>query len=983
MLSPSTHTGNLSTLHTGGRSLAAIAAVVLLALPTLALVQSNTSSIVGVVTDKHGRAVPRMTVTATNLSTNQSRVAMTDGEGLYTISLLPPGTYVVIVEAGMGFARSVRDRVPLPIGAILALDFSLDPEGVSVTAEAPVIPIGTPDVATNVNSVSLESLPVVGERGRNPLNLINFQPGVVNAPSNNGVQVHGSRDRAFNFTLDGVNNNNAGVGGAAQNISIEGIRELQVVNAGYSVEHGRSSGSAIINAVTKSGTNVLHGSAFFFFRDDSLQARGPFGGPAKPSFGQQQFGGSVGGPIRKDKAFFFASVDRLRENGATAAGVRDTSRRRVTNIFARTTDFQTLLTAKLNFSRGYNDQFVARYTLDDSDGISPGFSQGGKLQGPSNFQTQAGRRHQLLGQWTHSFNFSLLNEVVASYQTADARSAPLTNAPQVVYTSVNVGANFLADRRSLQDQFEVRDNLTWIRGGHEIKSGMSYQHVSLGGPAHFNLFGAGLIFVPCDFPSDAGCPGARADAEIPVIFSLIDRRAVTNGVEGGTTRGVLPTVGDHRLAVYAQDNFRVTSKLTLSLGLRWDYDSDFIGKGQSNPVRRGRRSASKKNVQPRLGAVWRLTRITIRGGHGFFFDQGLLETRQLELLADGERLQLVRSFGGTLASPFAQVGTGTPPDIFVTSNRLRLPYTFRTSAGVEATPWSNSYLSADLITARGRRYPRRVEINRRGDGSVADARFGSVIETQSLAQIATDQLIVKFGTRYSPRTRHLESLVVDSFYTLSRSLDEANEPLAYVERISEGAVNARELGSSPFDARHRFVFSGVFLFRGGVKVSPLFQAHSSVPFEIIQNHDFSEGIGAGNFRLPTVERNAGNRQVRNGEDVNRAIEAFNSDPSLVTAHGGPLGRVSPGLTFGRPYVVFNLRLSKYTEFGESKRLTVGADCLNLFNHTNLLGTTAGNSAGLQNNVEHPDFGRPLGLTPGGVFGRNAPRSFQLFARFDF
>ena len=220
-------------------------------------------------------------------------------------------------------------------------------------------------------------------------------------------------------------------------------------------------------------------------------------------------------------------------------------------------------------------------------------------------------------------------------------------------------------------------------------------------------------------------------------------------------------------------------------------------------------------------------------------------------------------------------------------------------------------------------------------------------------------------------------------YTLSKTSDEANELLEFIGGTSDPLNPQLDFGSSSFDARHRLTFIGNFKLSKDVIVTPIIRASSSLPFEIVQNHDFSEGAVTGFFRLPVLGRNAGNRQVHTGADVNRAIDSFNANPSLVMAHGGPLAHVDPNLDLSRPYFSLDLRVTKGFSFKEKATLEFGIDAFNLFNHTNVMGLSSANSSGLQNNVETPNFGKPLGVLPGGMFGPNAPRAFKLIAKFSF
>jgi outer membrane receptor protein involved in Fe transport len=959
-------------------------ALLLLTAPLPAVAQTGTATITGRVTDPNGAVIPNATVRLQNVTIGLERTDTTNEEGGYSFTLLQPDTYVISAEA-TGFSQSVKTVKGLPVGAVLRLNFQLQVTGIGVT-RIDVIPDSgdSPDISSVKKTAQLLSLPL---KGSNFESLLGLVPSV-NFSAQDAIHhdaagaILGSSSVPNLYIVDGVSVTDALSGGPLLNISNDALQDVRIVIASNDAEFGQS--SDIVDAVTKWGTNELHGSGFFYFRDDSLQARGPFGGPVKPSMGQQQFGGTLGGKLRRNTAFFFASVERQRHKGATTTGIRDAVARRIVPAFARTTFFETLVTGKIDLRLGEGDSAFGRYSLDADEGVLPGFSQGGRLQDASNFQSQNSTQQQAMLSWTHSFNTSVSNSARLNYLFSNKSSMPLTTAPQVVFPSLNVGANFLADRNTRQRQFEFKDDVQWILREHSLKFGLNYNRTSLPGPANFHLFGAGLIFVPCDFPGEAGCVSASRDAEIPVTLSLVSQRALTE--DGGfVSRGALTPIANDRLGLYVQGSYSFTPNLTLSLGVRWDYDKDYLGTRQTNRSRPGRRSSSKKNVQPRLGIFWRVRGIRIRTGTGLFVEQGNLETRQLELLADGENLPLIRSFNGTLGDPFAGVGPDSPPDIFVTNNELRLPYVFQASAGAEANvrvkEWEG-VVSVSAISQRGRRYPRRVELNRLGDGSRLDARFGSVIETQSVMKTATEQLILSY-TKLPSDGDFLRSLSFNTSYQLTRATDAANDPLSYVESATAQVPLTFATGPSYFEARHRFDFSGVAPLPKGFELAAAIQAHSSLPFEIIQNHDFSEGVGAGFFRLPTLGPNAGNRQARTGADVNRAIDAFNAIASLVAARGGPLAHVPEDLIFSRPYFRFDLALTNNLQFNERLTLRLGVNVYNVFNRTNILGVSATNPAGLQNNVERPDFGQPLGVTPRGLFGPNAPRSFQFFARFHF
>ncbi len=289
---------------------------------TLALAQGTTSRITGVVQDKNGAAVPGATVTLTNEATGVSLTTQTSDSGTYTFDLLQVGTYSVTVEK-QGFKKyqsthnNLNVNEPLTVSA--ALEVGTVSEVVQVTTTAEAVQTSTSgNVGSTVEQKTLESLPIVTTRGRNPLDLLNFQPGVVvGGNTGGGVNVHGSRDRAFNFTLDGIDINESTAGGSnftPLRPNPDSVTEFQVVTSNSTAELGRSSG-AQVSFVTRSGTNQFHGNGFEYYRTPRLDAKSypvTIAGTAKGQFVQHIFGGSLGGPIKKNKLFFFTNLQLLR-----------------------------------------------------------------------------------------------------------------------------------------------------------------------------------------------------------------------------------------------------------------------------------------------------------------------------------------------------------------------------------------------------------------------------------------------------------------------------------------------------------------------------------------------------------------------------------------------------------------------------------------------------------------------------------------------
>src|SRR5262245_17630086 len=284
--------------------------------------QGTTSRVTGTVVDTTGAAVPGATVNLTNEATNISFTTQTGGSGAYALDLIPAGVYKVSAEKS-GSKKFVSSGNTVQMNQTATVNISMEGGDASaqVTVEAAAVAVQTSssgNIGSTVEQKTLESLPSVGLRGRNPLDLLNFQPGVVNGGNTGGgVNVHGSRDRAFNFTLDGVDVNESSAGGSnftPLRMNPDSLQEFQIVTSNPTAELGRSSG-AQVTMVTKSGTNQIHGNAFEYYQTPMFSAKsysGNINNTAKEQFVQHIFGGSVGGPIIKDRIFYFANLQMLR-----------------------------------------------------------------------------------------------------------------------------------------------------------------------------------------------------------------------------------------------------------------------------------------------------------------------------------------------------------------------------------------------------------------------------------------------------------------------------------------------------------------------------------------------------------------------------------------------------------------------------------------------------------------------------------------------
>src|SRR2546423_3544228 len=302
----------------------AVLFLVLFLVPLGAFAQSSNGSISGTITDESGGALPGVTVTVTNNDTHAMRSAVSNSVGHYEIPLLPPATYSVVSELA-GFQQLRYDKVVVNVGTDGTLNLKMRPgvaETVTVTAAAPLVETTRSEVSSVVNDKAIANLPV---NGRNFIDFVLTTPGVVRDPRGGDISFAGQRGTLNSLVVDGANNDNTffgqtvgrtGSGRAPYQFSQDAVKEFQVNNNAYSAEYGRA-GGAVINVVTKSGTNDFHGSVFDYYRDKRLNANdyiNVINNRAKSPYHYDQYGASGGGPIVRDKHFFFANVDLQRNS---------------------------------------------------------------------------------------------------------------------------------------------------------------------------------------------------------------------------------------------------------------------------------------------------------------------------------------------------------------------------------------------------------------------------------------------------------------------------------------------------------------------------------------------------------------------------------------------------------------------------------------------------------------------------------------------
>ncbi|HWP44021.1 MAG TPA: carboxypeptidase-like regulatory domain-containing protein, partial [Blastocatellia bacterium] len=407
--------------------------------------QSASATLSGRVTDPQGAVVAEARVVATQKATGVQRETRTNSEGLYSLTNLSPGDYEVKVES-QGFRAKGYSTIVLQVGQSATLDVTLEVAGVGV--EVLVDDFSYVELLNKTSSIvdgvvgsrQIQSLPL---NGRNFLELALLVPGNSPAPNfdptkTNSVTISsaGQLGRGGSYTIDGTDNNDDVVGGPLENISQDAVQEFQIATNRFSAEIGRS-GSSIINIVTKSGSNDLHGSASFFLRDRKLQ-----GLPAtfdrsgeEPPFDRQQYSFTLGGPIVKDTAFWFGSFEYRNQDGAVLVGERDTATRTIRRGFAPAPLNDLLGTARGDWHPSNQDQLNFRYSIQREESVAasslirPIGSASERQQSDNNFQTFQVRHTRVLSiNALNSFTFSVNNFI--------NKTVPVTPGPQLTFPSL-------------------------------------------------------------------------------------------------------------------------------------------------------------------------------------------------------------------------------------------------------------------------------------------------------------------------------------------------------------------------------------------------------------------------------------------------------------------------------------------------------------------------------------------------------------------
>src|SRR6185369_15334594 len=468
--------------------------------PKASAQQSATASISGTVKDSNDALVTGSQVTVTQKATGIRREATSNGDGFFVITNLAAGAYEMKVRA-KGFADKIIPSVNLQVGQTFDLEVSM-----AVTVQETVtlddrsnyelVNRTTAVVDGVIRNFEIDNLPL---NGRNFLELALLVPGNSPAPNfdptkSNTIVISsaGQLGRGGNVTVDGADDNDDVVGGQVQNISQEAVQEFQIATNRFSAQLGRSS-SSVINIITKSGSNEYHGSGSFYFRSKSLQglpATFDRGLGETPPFDREQYAFSLGGPIRKDRAWFFGSVEYRNQDGAALVGLRDLATRSIRRTFAPAPLNDLLSTERLDWQASPKDHVFFRYSLQREDDVAPS-TLDRAIGSASQRQGSVNNTHSLLGNYTRVLNSRTVNSFNFGFSTFFNDIEPVIPGPQLTFPSIQDGASFRVPQGTKQRRLQFTDTISMIRGNHTFNFGGEVQRVD----ADFDLrvFQAGRI----------------------------------------------------------------------------------------------------------------------------------------------------------------------------------------------------------------------------------------------------------------------------------------------------------------------------------------------------------------------------------------------------------------------------------------------------------------------------------------------------------
>lgn len=979
-----------------------------------------TGTILGTVSDQSQAVVSGAQVVAIFKATGFTRTATTDNAGSYRFDFVQAGAYQIKVSK-QGFA-SVVETTELLVERSATVNVTLSPgaatEVVEVAGTAPIVDLAKTGVSQDITPSEVAELPLVG---RDAANLAYLAPGVKAAdsydPTKNRyaiLSINGSDGRNINTTVNGVDNKDNTVGGAVMQLPLEAVQEFQISTQRFSAENGRSQGAAI-NMITKSGSNNYHGSVFGYFRNSALDtdeqvAQGDgTSKPAHPDYSRQFFGGSIGGPFVKDKLFGFFAIERQRESQELSESGSSYSELLLAERAGLAADPALAIprpfhewryngradwtinnknTAYVSYSSQANDSLN-----DQSDGtadLTNGNVTVNHLQ-VANLTLNSQLSNTVVNQFT--FGFQYWNNLIDS-----KISAPLVTFPN----PASFGTNVNVPQQSFQRKWQFRDDISKSIGKHTFKAGVDY----IWNPVEGGFFESNST-LEVDFKQNPstilGDP-----ATYPQGFAtagLISGMSISNG-------DPYFLIATKQLGFYGEDDWKVTPRLTLNLGLRWDRDFNALGQSDitksrtyqelvainspiSNPYITHLPHDDTKDFSPRIGFAYDLTgagKHVLRGGFGLYYGNSFQNIPLfMEQQANPTIFQQVMSLsaptdpvpGTGLTLGQWQYGVSPAPTIPAPSSQLadgavgriidpnyRNPVTEEFNVGYSWALNNNSVFEVEYTHVLGLHENKTINIDQKvvtgtdssgnvilsrplGDPGASSGAFQGAGQPV-LASVRDEQSINRNrydGVNFSFRQRMSRHFSLNANYTLARAQGYDYGGFSGFRNYARNGYDPfapYEFGPTSNDERHHVTISGLVNLPKGFEFAPILQYGSARPYNVFNGTDNTLNTGGGTSTAVVVPKNDPKNYFAFAGNDVGAQNCFYGNPSPCT-----IAKFDP--LRGDPVFELDAKLAKNIKLGERVNLQIVAQAFNLTNRANY-GSNFGN------NISSPDtFGHPIGF----------------------
>ena len=1003
--------------------------------------QAATASISGTVTDTSGAAIPGASVEIRNTGTQAVRTVLSDTAGRYIVPDLAIGTYE-IRGSKMGFQTTVHSAVTLTVGSAPVVDLQLavgqTQETVTVQGAVSQVETETSTLSSLVGENQMRELPL---NGRNFEQLILLAPGAMSYPAGGSsalvgraatFSISGARPEGQAILLDGENLQDWWQRGSGANVTgtqlgIEAIAEFQTMTNTYSAEYGGN--GAVVNAVSKSGTNSFHGSGFDFLRNSAMDARNFFDKKSPPPFRRNQFGGSIGGPIKKDKLFFFVNYEGIRQllGGSSLVNVPDANARQglvpcniasgytcngglaqvpvnsniaqllqlypaatsplgsgigTTTTVANQIAHEDYVIGRVDYTISANDTVFFRYVSDTADAIIPTLVPLWPVNDHNHNQfSTIQERHIFSPTLLNHFSFSFSRPLETEAEPYTAPNNILEPYPgrQDIAISVNgltgLGANITNPFRFLENKFTLENDLLWTKGNHNLHFGMHFRRHQINS---FNYtYWNGQYVFPSLVAFLTGAPSSVVIAPPGDAYGNRDFRDIS-------------------LKPYIQDDWKVSRKLTVNLGLRYEFQTDPVeahnnlsnvvdppyGTYFTHVTHAFKTNPNVANWDPRVGLAYDVAgdhKTSIRAGFGMFHDPAQTYVFFSGYVGTPPFLAFNQQFpsypipfqSGTVAPPLPSLTFGTDYTIHKT------PYQMQYNLNVQRQLFNGSVLTVGYVGSRGvdllsfRDYNPPVPVilpnGQQQFGNPAtgvsytriNPAFGSLVLTNPGSSSHYNSLQMSWNNRLSDsflgNLSYVYSHCTDGAYTYG-GLGGNNGTSSWTNPYN----GAGERGNCGYDIRHNLSFNVVYLlpFKGnklieGWQLSGIELWRTGVPMSVDIGYD--RALLSNNFDAERPNVIAGCN-----ETAGQSPQHWFNPACFTLPTAGTVGDLGKNTLTAPGYVSTDFSLSKDTRLYESVSVQFRAEIFNIFNHTNFgipglnaftaVGGLTGSPAGITGNL---------------------------------